>query len=396
MIKLPLNKPGITLLAILLPLLLTFGYVVARSGPLAPVPVTVIQAEKQAISPALFGLGIVEAQYRYRIGPTMTGHVLHLDSHVGDMVTAGQVLGSIDPVDLNNKIASSKAAIKRTKASVMAAEAQVNDAVARERYAQSQSLRYQQLVKTGTVSNEANDIKIQEYQVAKASLAAARANLNAAREELEIQHATYAGLVQQLDNLRLLSPVDGLVVGRYVEPGSTVVAGQAVLEVIDPASIWINVRFDQLRSRGLASGLTASIELRSIAEPLTGRVARVEPLADAVTEEILAKIVFDQLPESLPPIGELAEVTVNLPQLAAMPVVPNASIKRINGQTGVWVLEDASLRYAPVEIGIANLDGQVQVLSGLNHNDQVVVYSKQALSSDSRVSVVDQLLDDAQ
>jgi len=71
-----------------------------------------------------------------------------------------------------------------------------------------------------------------------------KANLNAAREELKMLRADYEGQVQQRSNLRLIAPVDGLVVGRYVEPGSTVVAGQAVVDVIDPASIWINVRFD--------------------------------------------------------------------------------------------------------------------------------------------------------
>lgn len=393
MSKLPLNKRSITLLAILLPLVLSFAYVAARSGPLAPVPVTVHQVENQVISPGLFGIGIVEARYSYRIGPTMTGHVLRLDSHVGDRVTAGQILGDIDPVDLDNKITSKDAAIKRAKAAVIAAEAQVNDVAAREIYAHSQSRRYQELVKAGTVSDEAAEAKVQEYQVAKASLLASRANLNAAREELEMQRADYAGLVQQRRNLRLVSPVDGLVIGRYVEPGSTVVAGQSVLEVIDPASLWINVRFDQLQSRGLGKGLAASIKLRSGSEQnLAGQVERVEPVADSVTEEILAKVVFDQLPETLPPVGELAEVTVALPALAPSVIVPNASIKRLNGTTGVWLVENNTPRYVAVEIGVTDLDGQVQILSGVESGDQIVLYSKQELSTRSRISIVDSLL----
>ncbi len=392
--KLPINTRSLILVAILLPLLLAFGYVAARSGPLAPVLVTVTRVENQPVSPALFGIGIVEARYSYRIGPTMTGHVLRLDSHVGDKVSAGQVLGDMDPVDMDNKIVSKDAAIKRARASLIAAEAQVNDTVAREAYARSQSQRYDELVKARTVSEEVAEAKYQEYQIAKASLAAARANLNAAREDLEMLRADYEGLVQQRSNLRLVAPVDGLVVGRYVEPGSTVVAGQAVLEVIDPASIWINVRFDQLQSKGLEKGLPANIVLRSRAgQALTGHVSRVEPLADSVTEEILAKVVFDQLPDPLPPVGELAEVTVALPLLDTAPVVPNASIKRINGNTGVWLIENDALQFVPVEIGAADLNGHVQILSGLKTGDNIVVYSKQELTSRSRVSVVDHLVD---
>ncbi len=60
--KISMNTRTITLIAVLLPMLLGFGYVVTSSGPLAPVPVTVSQVKQQEIAPALFGIGIVEAR----------------------------------------------------------------------------------------------------------------------------------------------------------------------------------------------------------------------------------------------------------------------------------------------------------------------------------------------
>jgi len=390
--KFPIKKSTITIVAILLPLIMALGYVATNSGPLAAVEVTVEQVENRAISPALFGIGVIEAKYSYRIGPIMTGHVLRLNSQVGDRVVAGQVLGEMDPVDMDNKIASKKAAIKRANASVIAAQAQVTESDARAQYAQSQSQRYQQLAKAQSISKELAEAKYQENQIAVASLAAAAANLNATREELEMLRADYNGLIQQRSNLLLKAPVNGLVVGRYIEPGSTVVAGQTVLEVIDPASLWVNVRFDQLQSSGLAKGLIARIVLRSLSgQSLTGQVARVEPLADAVTQEILAKVKFDQLPEPLPPLGELTEVTVALPQLMSRPVVPNASIKHINGETGVWLIENNNQRFLPIEIAATDLDGWVQVKQGIKSGDSIVVYSKQELTSHSRIKIVDSL-----
>ncbi len=395
--KLPINARKITLLAVLLPLLFAFAYVATSSGPLAPILVTTTQVKHQAISPSLFGIGIVEAKHRYRIGPSMTGQLLHLNTDVGEKVTANQQLGEMDPVDMNSKITAKAAAIKRADASVLAAQARVNDAAARAQYAKAQAQRYEQLASARTVSAEVAEARHQEYQIAQASLAASKANLNATLEELEMLRADSKGLIEQRSSLRLIAPVDGLVVERNIEPGSSVVAGQTVLEIIDPNSIWINVRFDQRQSGELEKGQQASIVLRSRAgQALTGKVARIEPLADAVTEEIQAKITFDQLPETLPPLGELAEVTVTLPTLAAVTVVPNASIKQFNGQTGVWLIDNDELRYAPVTIGASDLDGQVQILQGLSTSDHVVVYSKQALSQQSRIKVVDQLVSNTQ
>ena len=124
---------------------------------------------------------------------------------------------------------------------------------------------------------------------------------------------------------------------------------------------------------------------------LKGSVLRLEPMADAVTEEMLAKVVFDKQLEPLPPIGELAEVTVELPALSAAPVIPNAAVQREGAKLGVWQIVDGDLQFTPVTLGVADLDGLVQVLEGLKAGDQVVVYSEKALNARSPIHVVDQL-----
>ena len=215
---------------------------------------------------------------------------------------------------------------------------------------------------------------------------------SAAREELARARSDRGALVAQRANLRLIAPVSGLVAARNADPGTTVVAGQSVVELIDPASLWINVRFDQLRVSGLSAGLAVQIVLRSQeGRRYGGRVLRVEPMADAVTEEILAKVTFDALPKRLPPVGELAEVTVTLSALPAAPVVPNASVQRVDGRLGVWLIEDDKLRFAPVKVGATDLYGRVQIISGLNASQRVVVYSRRSLSIRSRIKIVERL-----
>jgi hypothetical protein len=152
------------------------------------------------------------------------------------------------------------------------------------------------------------------------------------------------------------------------------------------------VRFDQLGAAGLAAGLPARIVLRSRdGEALAGRVFRIEPRADAVTEETLAKVVFETVPRPLPPVGELAEVTVDLPELPAAPVIPNAAIRREGGQAGAWRIRDGELRFVPLVLGASDLDGLVQVREGLADGDRVVLYSEKALTARSRVRVVERI-----
>ena len=121
------------------------------------------------------------------------------------------------------------------------------------------------------------------------------------------------------------------------------------------------------------------------------QVLWVEPLADAVTEETLAKVVFKTLPQPLPPLGELAQVTVALSPTTALPVVPNAAIRQVNGVRGVWQLVDSKLHFVAVELGASDLNGNVQVRKGVKSGDRVVVYSENTLSAHSHIHVVDRM-----
>ena len=375
---LPLQRRTLTLIAVLLPMLALFVYVALRSGPLAPISVVVASVEDRAIAPALFGIGTVDARYTYKIGPTFAGRIRRVDVNVGDHVQAGQVLGEMDPVDLDDRIRGQEAAL-------LSAQAQLREAQAHQAYARSQARRYEELGVGRYVSQEMVAGKRQELQVADAGLSTATQQIARARAEGQ-------ALTSQRSNLLLVAEVDGIVAVRNADPGTTVVAGQSVVELIDPDTLWINTRFDQVSAHGLKTGLPVRIVLRSQAgTDLPGRVLLVEPMADAVTEEMVAKIAFDRLPVPMPSIGELAEVTVSLPALAAQPVVPNASVQRVDGMLGVWTVRDGDLELVPVKLGATDLDGTIQVLEGVRRGDRVVTYSERTLTTKSRIHVVDQL-----
>ncbi len=378
MINFPIKKRTFGLLLVLVPLLFLFTYVALRAGPLAPVSVTLLNVDSKPLSPSLYGIGTVEARYNYKIGSTFAGRISKLNVHVGDNVKAGQILGEIDPVDLDARIIAQNAALSSAKA-------QLQEAQARHDYASEQAKRYKNLLNAKSTSKEIAATKKQELLISQAVLTATQENINRLEAEKE-------ALIAQRDNLRLISPVDGLVVKRNADPGTTVVAGQSVIEIIDPKTIWINVRFDQIRATGLAAKLPAHIKLKSRSKDLQkGHVLRVEPLADAVTEEILAKIVFEQIPSPLPPVGELVEVSIDLPELASKPVIINAAIKQQDGKLGVWKYSGNKLHFTPIVTGASSLDGEIQVIEGLKEGDKIVLYSEKALTSHTRIHVVKNL-----
>lgn len=367
------------------------AFVFFRAGPLAATPVTVQAVKKGGFTPALFGVGTVEARRSWMIGPTVAGRVAQVYVDVGDVVKAGQLLAEMDSVDLDQKLAAQEALISRTASTQMAALALQTDALTRYELSKLNFSRNQDLSKQNFISPSALELRAQEKISAEAAYEAASANLSGVKQDVIRLKAERAGLQQQRNNVRLIAPAYGVVTTRDAESGTTVVAGQPVIRLIDPQSIWVKLRLDQGRSAGLQSGLEAQIVVRSQAQSsFKGQVVRVEVLSDSVTEERVALVSFAQIPKDVS-IGEVAEVTLVLPPVENALLIANASIQRQGDTMGVWRLINGNLFFTKIRVGASSLDGDMVVLEGLQLNDQVVVHSQKALTENSRVRVVEAL-----
>ncbi|MBP8298019.1 MAG: efflux RND transporter periplasmic adaptor subunit, partial [Burkholderiales bacterium] len=358
---------------------LLIGWLVMSQGPLAPTKVTVAKVEQGPLVASTFGIGTVEARRSYALGPTLASRVAHVLVDQGDAVKAGQLLAELDPVDLEDRLASGRLAAERAASTIRAAEAQLAEAQSRAQLALAAARRSGELRAQGFVSQEATDAKNHEANAARAAADGAAAQLAAARRDHERVLADVAGVGKVRAQARLVSPVDGVVSARLVELGTTIVAGQAVVQVIDPASLWIKARIDQGQAGGVRVGQPAEIVLRSNPRQAhRGEVHRVDLVSDAVTEERIVNVGFAARPEGVA-IGELVEVTIQAATLAGARSVPAAAVKRLDRQDGVWRRVDGRIAFHPVKVGITTLDGRSQILEGLQAGDEVVVHSEQAL-----------------
>ena len=367
---------------------LLLGWLATSQGPLAPAKVTLAKVEQSPLVASTFGIGTVEARRSYALGPTVASRVARVLVDQGDDVKAGQLLAELDPVDLGDRVASGQLAAERAASLVRAAEAQLAEAQSRAQLALASARRSHELRAQGFVSQEATDAKGHEANAAKAAVDAAAAQLAAARRDHDRALSDVAGVGKLRAQARLVSPVDGVVSARLVEPGTTIVAGQAVLQVIDPATLWIRARIDQGQAGGVHVGQPAEIVLRSDpARAYRGQVERVDWVSDAVTEERIVNVGFAARPEGIS-VGELVEVTIRTAELADVRSIPAAALKRLDRQDGVWQFADGRVAFRPVKVGITTLDGRSQILDGLNVGDAVVVHSEQALKPDAKVKVV--------
>lgn len=371
-------------------LLIIFFWVVVTQGPLATVKIMVEKIQVGNLANSVFGIGTLKARHSYNLAPTMTSRVISVLVDQGDSVVAGQVLAEMDPVDLDDKLAGSRHVVEKTANAILAAKAQLSEAQSRLKTIAATATRYRELREGGFVSQEMFDAKLHEQNAASSALAASLANLAIARDEYARAQADTRGVGKARAQARLLSPINGVIAARLVEPGSTLVGGQIAFQVIDPNNLWVETRIAQQQAGLVRVGQVAEIVLRSQPHaPLMGKVERIDMVSDAVTEERIVNVSLNSVQAS---IGEYAEVTLKLPELNNTRSIPSAALKRVDKQSGVWVLQGGKIAFKPVKIGLATMDGRTQILDGLSDDDEVIVYSQQALRSDLKVKVVPELV----
>lgn len=367
-------------------------FVAFRLGPLAPVKITTVHVENKNLTHSIFGIGILEAQQTWLLGPLSAGRVLHVDAKVGQQVKAGQLLAEMDPLDLDQRLASQEAALAKAVSYLDNAKAQHEDAQSRQSVATLNLARQKELARQNFISQGALEIREQELISTLAALKITKANLASAAQDIQKIQADKQAALLQRNSMRLVAPADAVVISRDAEAGSTVVAGQPVLRLAQPNSLWVKMRVDQGRSQGLAVGLPAQIVLRSNPHhTLNGKVVRVEWQSDAVTEERIAQVAFDQLPPNLS-MGEMAEVTLNLKPSTPALSVPQASVQQYQGRTGVWKVDGKQLTFSDVIWGAYSHDGWVQIVSGLKEGDEVLVYSEKTIKANTQFQIVDALI----
>ncbi len=350
----------------------------ALLGGATPVPTHTAAAGVVAVRIA--GPGTVEARIPVTLSARITATVASVGADQGDAVTRGQLLAALDDRELDAKRDAASAARETVGRNVAAARAAVAKSEAELALARVKFDRDQALLVSAYISPAAMDASAAGLRAAEANLDNARATL-AARES-EVRGVTHEARHAEtiLSYTRVAAPMDGIVIERLAEVGSTVVPGTPLFRMVDPATVWVAMRVDESVVGLVAVGQPAEIRLRT-GETLAGKVARIARQSDAATRELEVNVAF-QSPPARFAIDQEAFVTVHAGEEQGI-VVPVSALVEDRGKSGVLVVAGGAARLRPIETGAAD-GGRVIVRQGLAAGD-VVVATPAGIKSGARV-----------
>jgi RND family efflux transporter MFP subunit len=302
-------------------------------------------------------VGTIEPQTSAALAFRMLGRVISRDVGVGDAVSAGAILASIDASTLQLQV-------QAAGADVASAEAQYANAAASEE-------RQKALLESKNTPQAVYDAALQARDSARANLESTRAALAKAQE--------------QLGYAQLSADFDGVVTATGAEIGQVVSPGQMVVTIAraDGRDAVVDCPDDVAST--LQSGAEFEVSLQSAPTiKAVARVREIAPQADAATRTRRVKLALDNAPEQFR-LGS----TVNLRRAVAASstiVLPASALLDEGGRTAVWIVESGSVRLIPITVG-ATAPGFFTVATGIEPGQRVVTAGVHSLRDGQKVKV---------
>lgn len=332
---------------------------------------------------------------RYVLAAPVSAFARRLQYEPGDAVAAGDVLVVLDPVaaaplDPRSR-GNAEAAVAAARSRVAAVAEQVRAAEAALEQARADARRLAMLAEQKLVAADQAERARTEQTLAERALASARFTRAGAAHELEMAQASLrhgeAG-TEAGASMTLAAPVSGVLVRRHYESARPVQAGEALLEIGDPAQLEAEIEVLSADAVRLREGMAVELLRWGEPEPLSGRVQRIEPggytkfSALGVEEQRVWVIVDLAAPyEQWQRLGDAYRVNARfiVREVADAVRVPTSAVFRHGDGQAVFRADGGRARLTPVRIGLVG-GGWSEVLEGLPEAAAVVLHPDRELA----------------
>ncbi len=296
----------------------------------------------------------VDEHFESRAGASITGRISTLDVNLGDEVKAGQRLATIKSTELAQYQLSYIKASQQMQLQTKAVD------------------RAKQLL-------EADVISLAELQRREGELNAANAELNAARDQLQVLGMAPSNIAQLglqnsgMSTSQVNSKIAGTVIARKARLGQVVAPAEELFVVADLSHVWAVAEIPEQQIAHIKEGQSINIEVPALDDAeLTGTLAFVGDIVDPATRTVMARANISNDKMLLKPDMLITILLEAKPEKVI--AIPSTAVVRENNADHVFAqtLKSKQYKLLPVTLGRTYADKR-EVLQGLQPGDQIVL-----------------------
>jgi RND family efflux transporter MFP subunit len=282
---------------------------------------------------------------------------------IGAHVRQGQLLAEIESPEVDQQLAQAREQLVTSQANL--------------KLAQITAERYTNLFKTDSVAKQDVDKAVQDAAAQTATVRSAQANVRRLQELVSYE--------------KIYAPFDGVITARNIDVGALVNAGantpgHELFHMASISTLRVYVQVPEIYSRSAKPGVNAYLTLTEFpGRRFLGTVVRNANAIDPASRTLLVEVdVKNPTGELLP--GSYASVHLKLPSRAEALIIPvNTLLFRSEGLR-VAVVRNGRVQLLPIIMG-RDFGEEVEVLSGINPDDRVIVNPSDSIISGQQVQI---------
>jgi HlyD family secretion protein len=362
--------------------------------------VSMVSVQRADLTQTVVATGRVNLPARVDVASEVTATIQQVAVREGDRVKAGSLLVQLADAEARATLEQAQAALAEARArqtqqrdvSAPMATAALTQAEAALKVAQAEHHRATDLVAQGFYSQQKLDDARKALDTARSAVDSARSQALAQQPQgVEVQliqtrrvqaEAAVQAAQARLARLRLLAPMDAVVLNRVAEPGGLAQPSKVLLSLGSMNGPRIDAGVDERHLGLLAPGLAARAVADAFpAQPFEARLDWVSPSVDATRGTVEVRLAIPQPPAFLrPDMTVSVDMTVGRQPQA---LVLDASAVRDLDSATPWALvaQDGVARRVPLQLGLRGV-GQVEIKQGLAEGDRVIPATEKAEPGD--------------
>jgi membrane fusion protein, multidrug efflux system len=338
-----------------------------------PMTVEVAKVSRGNISAYITVVGNLIGQATVDVAPKAGGRLRSVNVKLGDQVRRGQVIAKIDDQELLEQVNQAEASHQVAEAGVRRSDADLS--LALTNVERARNLYGRQLLPK------------QQLDDAEARYTSAVAQLDLSRAQVAQSASRLRELRINLANTTVVSPTDGFVSQRLVDPGAWVSQNAPVVVVVDISSLRLVANVVEKDLKSVNSGDKAVVEVDAFpGENFNGHIARVSPILDPATRTAAMEIEIPNRTYRLKP-GMYAKVTLEVETRTNVLTVPKVALIDSGGGRGVYQPnDDGRAEFKAVKVGLEDSE-KAEVLEGLSEGEIVVSTGAGALRRNDQLLI---------
>ncbi|MCX7705992.1 MAG: efflux RND transporter periplasmic adaptor subunit [bacterium] len=342
----------------------------------AGVPVEVLVVRAQKFSREILVTGTVGSEEEANIAPKIGGRVISVNAEPGMQVTKKQVLVVIDDSQLQIQKAQIQNQIMMVQANVDSIKIQIDDAVRDVR-------RMEELYKENVISQK----QLEGYQLKLETL---RKNYEAGQKNLQVVMENLQLINTQIEDCIIRAPFDGIIGNKRVEIGEMVGPGQVLMTIYNTKKLNAQMKVPEVYIPQIKKGQDVEIEIDALGqETIIGKVTKISGAPDPKTKMF---IVYISLPsrDTLIKPGMFVKGRIIITRKNNTFIIPAQAIFEEAGKKIVYIVKNQVVHKTEITVG-QEINGKIEVLSGLSNGDLVVISGKENLSSGTKVTIINEI-----